>query len=51
MKAPRDCIDYVVTHELCHLKYNDHSHEFYKLLNSIIPQWKKIKHKLELSMI
>lgn len=51
IKAPKECIDYVVTHELCHLKYHDHSSEFYKLLDSVIPGWKKIKHKLELNMI
>ncbi|MFU8861387.1 MAG: M48 family metallopeptidase [Cyclonatronaceae bacterium] len=48
IKAPKKCIDYVVTHELCHLVYHDHSSEFYKLLESIIPDWRKIKHKLEL---
>lgn len=51
IKAPKECIDYVVTHELCHLKYNDHSPEFYKLLDFVIPGWEKIKHKLELSMV
>jgi len=51
IKAPKECIDYVVTHELCHLKYHDHSSEFYKLLDSVIPGWEKIKHKLELSMV
>jgi predicted metal-dependent hydrolase len=50
IRAPKECIDYVVTHELCHLKYHDHSPEFYKLLDSVIPGWEKIKHKLELSM-
>ncbi len=47
IRAPKECIDYVVTHELCHMKYNDHSPEFYKLLDSVIPGWKKTKHKLE----
>lgn len=51
IRAPKECIDYVVTHELCHLKYHDHSPEFYMLLGSVIPGWKKIKHKLELSMV
>lgn len=50
IRAPKECIDYVVTHELCHLKYHDHSPEFYMLLDSVSPGWKKIKHKLELSM-
>lgn len=51
IRAPKECIDYVVTHELCHLKYRDHGPDFYKLLDSVIPGWKKIKHKLELSMV
>jgi len=51
IRAPKECIDYVVTHELCHLKYHDHSSEFYKLLDSVMPGWEKIKHKLELSMV
>lgn len=51
IRAPKECIDYVVTHELCYLKYNNHGPEFYKLLNSVIPGWEKIKHKLELSMV
>jgi len=50
VKAPKECIDYVVIHELCHLQYHDHSPEFYKLLDSVIPGWRKIKHKLELKM-
>ncbi len=50
IKAPVECIDYVVMHELCHLKYNDHSPDFYKLLDSVIPDWEKVKHKLELHM-
>jgi len=51
VKAPKECIDYVVTHELCHLKHPDHSAEFYKLLNTVSPGWEKVKHKLELGMV
>lgn len=51
IRAHKECIDYVVTHELCHLKYHDHSPEFYRLLESAIPSWKKIKHKLELCLM
>jgi predicted metal-dependent hydrolase len=51
VKAPKECIDYVVIHELCHLKYRDHSPEFYKLLDVVIPGWEKVKHKLELGMV
>jgi predicted metal-dependent hydrolase len=51
IRAPRECIDYVVMHELCHLKYHDHGPEFYKLLDSVSPGWEKVKHKLELSLV
>ena len=51
VKAPKECIDYVVTHELCHLKHPDHSAEFYKLLDTVSPGWDKVKHKLELGMV
>jgi predicted metal-dependent hydrolase len=51
IRAPKECIDYVVSHELCHLKYNNHGSEFFKLLENVCPSWKKIKHKLELSMV
>ncbi len=47
IRAPRECIEYVVTHELCHLKYKDHSAAFYKLLEQLLPDWEKRKHRLE----
>jgi hypothetical protein len=51
IRAPRDCIDYVVTHELCHLKYKDHSRAFYKLLEQVMPDWERRKHRLELALV
>ena len=51
IQAPRDCIDYVITHELCHLKHHDHSPAFYRLLEKVMPDWEKRKHKLELALI
>lgn len=50
VKASKECIDYVVLHELCHLKHHDHSPAFYKLLDSHLPEWRKLKHRLELRM-
>lgn len=47
IEASKDCIDYVITHELCHIKYKDHDKRFYKLLDEKCPGWKKVKDKLE----
>ncbi len=51
IRAPRDCIDYVVTHELCHLKYKNHSSAFYRLLEQVMPDREKRKHRLELALV
>jgi hypothetical protein len=48
IKASKECIDYVIIHELCHMKYQNHSSEYYRFLSSKCPHWKTIKEKLEL---
>ena len=47
VKAPRDCIDYVLVHELAHLKEHNHSKRFYGLLDRNMPDWKSRKGKLD----
>jgi len=37
--APISLIDYVVAHELCHLRQQNHSQDFWKLLGSIMPDY------------
>ncbi|HLI12749.1 MAG TPA: SprT family zinc-dependent metalloprotease [Alphaproteobacteria bacterium] len=37
MMAPLSLIDYVVAHELCHVKHRNHSDEFWRLLASVMP--------------
>ena len=51
IKAPRECIEYVVMHELCHLAHHDHSSEFFTLLETHLPDWQRRKHKLEASLV
>jgi predicted metal-dependent hydrolase len=46
--ASKDCIDYVIAHEFCHFRYKNHTKKFYTLLESKVPEWEKIKEKLEL---
>jgi predicted metal-dependent hydrolase len=45
--APKDCIDYVIVHELCHLRVHNHSARFYQLLETIMPDWKTRKDYLD----
>ncbi len=47
IKAPIHCIEYVVAHELSHLKVLDHSPRFYSLLRQLIPDWEKRKARLD----
>jgi predicted metal-dependent hydrolase len=44
--APKDCIDYVITHELCHLKERNHSPAFYRLLASVMKDWELRRKRL-----
>lgn len=47
VKAPRECIDYVLLHELCHLKEHNHSQKFYGLLERHLPRWRRRKERLD----
>jgi len=47
VKAPLLCIEYVIMHELCHMKYLDHSDDFYKLLSACMPDWRRWKERLD----
>ena len=47
VQAPSVCIDYVVTHEICHLKHPNHGPEFLRLLGRLMPDWQNVKLRLE----
>ena len=46
MQYPQAAIDYVVVHELCHIRHHDHSPAFYRLVESVLPDYKKREHLL-----
>ncbi len=46
-RTPVHCIDYVIVHELCHLKIHNHSPNFYRTLDRILPDWRLRKQRLE----
>lgn len=47
IEAPVDAIDYVITHELCHVAEPNHGPAFFELLDRIMPDWPKRKERLE----
>lgn len=46
-RVPQRCIEYVVVHELCHLKVHQHNKEFTSLLNTFMPDWAIRKKELD----
>lgn len=47
VRAPRDAVDYVLLHEMCHLRHHNHSRAFYATLDRHMPNWKQIKAQLD----
>ncbi len=47
IKAPMQCIDYVLIHEICHLKEHNHSRRFYAMLAKYCVNWRKRKAELD----
>jgi predicted metal-dependent hydrolase len=39
IKAPEDIIDYIILHELCHLKIKEHSHHYWDLVHRFMPNY------------
>lgn len=46
IQVPKMYIDYVIMHELCHLKEHNHTRQFYDLLDRVMPNWRDLREKL-----
>ncbi|WP_251550413.1 M48 family metallopeptidase [Neobacillus muris] len=47
--APREVIDYVVVHEMCHMIHLNHDRSFWRLVGKIMPDYKEKENWLALS--
>ena len=45
-KKPRECLDYILLHELAHLKVRNHGKAFVAILDAHMPNWREIKREL-----
>ncbi len=42
----RECVQYVVVHELCHTVHKNHSRDFWALVSRICPDYKELQKKM-----
>jgi len=45
-KVPRELVEYVVVHELTHLRVHDHGPKFQKLMTERLPNWRALRRRL-----
>lgn len=46
VRLPLPCIDYVLLHELCHLREPNHGARFWRLLDTCMPEWERRRERL-----
>jgi len=45
--APANILDYIIVHEMCHLRYMNHSKEFWEMLGRVLPDYERRKEWLK----
>ena len=45
-KKPIECLEYVILHELAHLKVKYHGEEFVEIMDQYMPYWRECKQRL-----
>ncbi len=48
-KKPKECLEYIVVHEILHLLERHHNDNFKKYMDKLLPQWRYIKNTLNKS--
>jgi len=51
VKLPMSLIDYLIVHELCHVKVKDHSKRFWKEMAKHMPKWREYDERFKKSYI
>jgi predicted metal-dependent hydrolase len=51
IRAPVQCIDYVIVHELAHAFEPDHGPRWRRLMDKVMPDWRERKQRLETSLM
>jgi predicted metal-dependent hydrolase len=46
IKKPADCVEYVVVHELVHLRARHHDDRFQALMDQHLPAWRAVRSRL-----
>ena len=47
MKYDREVIQYVVLHEICHLRYMNHSNDFWNMVEKYMSNYKDVRKRLK----
>lgn len=47
MMYPEEAVDYVVVHELAHIRHKDHSRAFYACVEEVLPDWRERRKMLK----
>lgn len=47
LKIDKKLIDYIIVHELAHLKHMNHSKEFHSLVSLYVPNWRELNQELK----
>ena len=46
VRKPREALDYIILHELCHLRSRTHGKEFIALMDRHMPEWRDVRKRL-----